>query len=86
MCGNTRPEDSPLGRGCGLVGEHVYVALKLKVTRASAHRDVWVTKTNCLGICPKRGATVAVYPVGNIIAGVEASDAEELFEDAVNSR
>jgi (2Fe-2S) ferredoxin len=84
VCGNTRPDDSPLGRGCGLVGEHVYDAFKLVVTRLGAHRDVWVTKTACLGICPKRGATVAVYGSGHgeIFAEVEASDAEEMIADA----
>ena len=88
VCGNTRPDDSPLGRGCGLVGNHVYDAFKLVVARAGAHRDVWITKTACLGICPKRGATVAVYGAGagaqrgEIFAEVEASDAEEMFAHA----
>ena len=30
------------------------------VFRRGAHQSVWVTRTQCLGICPKRGATVAV--------------------------
>jgi predicted metal-binding protein len=88
VCGNTRPNDSPLGRGCGLVGEHVYTAFKSIVAREGAFRDVWVTKTACLGICPKHGATVAVYRAekdgqrGEIFAEVEASDAEEMFAHA----
>ena len=80
VCGNTRPEESPLGRGCGLVGEHVYVTLKQEVTRAQAHVDVWITKTACLGLCPKRGATVAVYPLRKFFTEVEVADAKELFE------
>jgi (2Fe-2S) ferredoxin len=84
VCGNTRPDDSPLGRGCGLVGQHVYDAFKSVVARGGMHRDVWVTKTACLGICPKRGATVAVYGEGRseIFAEVEASDAEEMIANA----
>jgi (2Fe-2S) ferredoxin len=23
---------------------------------------IWITRTQCLGVCPKEGATVAVYP------------------------
>ncbi len=86
VCGNTRPEDSPLGRGCGLVGEHVYVALKQEVTQQRATSDVWVTKTACLGLCPKHGATVAVYPARVFYTEVEAGDAEELYQDHAKNR
>jgi (2Fe-2S) ferredoxin len=86
VCGNTRPDESPLGRGCGLVGEHVYVGLKQEVTRAQAHVDVWITKTACLGICPKRGATVAIYPTCQLFTEVEASDAKELYEHHAKRR
>jgi (2Fe-2S) ferredoxin len=58
----------------------VYVALKQEVARASAYVDVWVTKTACLGICPKHGATVAVYPAGELMSEVEAADAREIYE------
>jgi NADP-reducing hydrogenase subunit HndC len=86
VCGNTRPEESPLGRGCGLVGEHVYIALKQEVTRQGAVADAWVTKTACLGLCPKRGGTVAVYPGRVFYTEVEAGDAEELYENHAKAR
>ena len=52
-------EGSPLGPGCGAHGDAVYDALKTAV--AGDVRGTWVTRTQCLGICPKRGATVARY-------------------------
>jgi predicted metal-binding protein len=60
VCANER-EDVGLGPGCGARGEAVYVALKKLVAANGLVRDVWVTKTHCLGICPKHGATVARY-------------------------
>src|SRR4051794_3537266 len=84
VCANQR-EGSPLGPGCGNRGEEVYAALKAEVSRRSAFADVWVTKTHCLGICPKRGCTVARW--GNapdlrdvIVADVEPSDAPALID------
>lgn len=62
VCANRR-EGSPLGPGCGANGEEVYGALKSAVARIPGGTvAIWVTKTHCLGICPKRGCTVARYP------------------------
>jgi (2Fe-2S) ferredoxin len=58
VCANRR-EGSPLGPGCGAHGDAVYDALKQAV--AGDVRGTWVTKTHCLGICPKHGATIARY-------------------------
>jgi hypothetical protein len=61
VCANRR-EGSPLGPGCGARGDALYDALKAEVSARHAVNEVWVTKTSCLGICPKVGATVARYP------------------------
>lgn len=61
VCANHR-EGSPLGPGCGDRGEALYDALKNEVARQRRFADTWVTKTHCLGICPKNGVTVARYP------------------------
>jgi hypothetical protein len=60
VCANRR-SDSPLGPGCSAHGDAVYDALKHEVAARGRVRDVWITKTHCLGICPKAGATVARY-------------------------
>jgi (2Fe-2S) ferredoxin len=78
VCANRRAADDPLGAGCGDAGEATYAALKAEVARRGAFREVWVTKTHCLGICPKRGCTVAMYPSGDLFAEVDASDAAML--------
>lgn len=79
VCANRR-ERSPLGPGCGERGDAVYEALKREVAARGAVADVWITKTHCLGICPRRGATIARYPSATpIMAEVDASDAAALL-------
>ena len=81
VCANRR-EGSPLGPGCGERGDALYDALKAEVAARGVHVTTWVTKTHCLGICPKRGATVARYPGSEpIIADVEVGDVEALLGD-----
>jgi hypothetical protein len=63
VCTNaTRGEGSPLGPGCSEHGEAVYDALKREVASRGKTRETWITRTFCLGICPKNGATVGRYP------------------------
>src|SRR6185503_9424228 len=83
VCANRREEGSPLGTGCGDRGEALYDALKGEVSRRGLIARTWVTKTHCLGICPKRGATVARYAgspasAPTILADVEVGDAATL--------
>lgn len=79
VCANRR-EGSPLGPGCGERGEALYEALKAEVAVRRQHVEIWVTKTHCLGICPKRGATVARYPsAAPIVADVELGDVDALL-------
>ncbi len=79
VCANRRAADAPLGPGCGDAGEATYAALKAEVAQRSAYQTIWVTKTHCLGVCPKRGCTVAVHPPGALFAEVEAGDAAMLM-------
>ena len=53
ICANRR-EGFPLGPGCGDRGDAVYDALKREVAVRGAVATTWITKTFCLGICPKR--------------------------------
>jgi (2Fe-2S) ferredoxin len=85
VCANRRAADDPLGGGCGDAGDAVFDALKAEVARRGAYRAVWVTRTHCLGICPKRGATVAVYPRQAILTEIEATDAPSLFDRALQA-
>jgi len=83
VCANRRPEDSPLGAGCGDAGDQVFDAMKQEVAKRGAYRSVWVTRTLCLGVCPKKGCTVATYPRQRIVSEVEPADAIALFESAL---
>ncbi len=83
VCTNRR-QGSPLGPGCADRGDVVYDALKREVARSGATNHTWITKTHCLGICPKSGATVARYPARagrrSIETEVAADDAMSLLE------
>jgi (2Fe-2S) ferredoxin len=72
--------------GCGARGEVVYEALKAEVARRGAHRAIWVTRTHCIGICPKRGCTVASYPERAIERDVELADVPALLARAPGRR
>jgi hypothetical protein len=94
VCANRRAPDAPLGPGCGDAGDEVYARLKDEVARRGAFREVWVTRTYCLGVCPKRGATVAAYGRRGdassaleqaIWSEVEPGDAAALFAQAVDA-
>lgn len=61
VCANRRDASSPLGPGCGDHGEEAYAALKDEVARRGAFASAWITKTHCLGVCPKSGCTIAMY-------------------------
>ena len=79
VCANRR-EGSPLGPGCAERGDALYDALKEEVAARREVAAIWVTKTHCLGICPKRGATVARYPSSAPIrSDVELADVPELL-------
>lgn len=82
VCANRRAPDDPLGAGCGDAGDAVFAAMKAEVAKRGAFRAVWVTRTYCLGICPKAGCTVATYPAARITRDVEPADARSLFEQS----
>ena len=86
VCTNRREGSSPLGAGCADRGERVYEWMKAEVARRGAYGAVWVTRTLCLGSCPKRGTTVAVYPAQRIVTEVEVEDAPEVFRAALGAR
>lgn len=86
VCTNRR-DDAGLGTGCGARGDELYDALKEEVRLHGWIADVWVTRTHCLGVCPKKGATVARYPHARpIVADVVPEDARSLIEDARKHR
>jgi (2Fe-2S) ferredoxin len=86
VCVNRRPAGDPLGEGCADRGEAVYAALKREVTTTRNAARVWVTRTHCLGVCPKVGATVARYPVSALYTEVDSSDAPTLLHTALEAR
>ena len=84
VCGNRR-EGSSLGSGCADRGQALYDALKSEVARTRRVAEIWVTRTQCLGICPKDGVTVARYPSSEpILSDVQLADVPELLAGATD--
>jgi (2Fe-2S) ferredoxin len=84
VCTHHREPDDPLGAGCDARGRAVYDALKAAVATRGATRTTWVTRAHCLGVCPKRGATVAAYGArdGQVYTEVEPGSADALLTGA----
>ncbi len=81
VCANRR-EGSPLGPGCAERGDALYDAIKEAIAARRSIATIWVTKTHCLGICPKHGVTVARYPSPEpILSDVEVGDVEALLAE-----
>ena len=82
VCTNRRSAHDPLGAGCGDRGEAVYEALRAEIGRRGAWRSVWLARSGCIGVCPKKGCTV--------VAGsarydeVSPADAKTLIFSALN--
>lgn len=81
VCANQREADSPLGTGCAERGEEVYAALKAWVAERGLYASIWVTKTHCLGICPKTGCTIALHPGAEIVSELTKEDAVKIIEE-----
>jgi predicted metal-binding protein len=85
VCTNRREPGSPLGEGCGSRGDALYAAFKAEVDRRRGHASLWITRTHCLGVCPRTGATVAVHASDarpgepRVFSEVEPEDAIELL-------
>lgn len=74
VCTNHREPSSPLGTGCAERGERVYDALKGEVGRRGLAASAWITRTACLGVCPKVGCTVVRHPGGAVFTQVDLGD------------
>lgn len=62
VCNNRRDEGDSLGAGCGDRGDEVHDEMRAEIGRRGAWGEVWLARSGCLGVCPKRGCTVAVTP------------------------
>jgi (2Fe-2S) ferredoxin len=82
VCGNRRAADDPLGSGCAERGDAVYDALKAAGGRRGLVARVWVTKTYCLGLCPRSGCTVGVYPARAFFTEVTPADVDAILARA----
>jgi len=79
VCVNRRSPEDPLGSGCAERGEAVYEALRAELSARGERAVVWIARTYCLGLCPRRGAAVAVYPGKTLFTEVTPADVPELM-------
>lgn len=85
VCANARAADDPLRSGCGAAGPAVFAALKSAVLGAGAARGVWVTRTACLGHCPRVGCAVVIHPRNEHRVEVTADDAPALLREVLRA-
>lgn len=85
VCENVR-HGSPLGPGCGARGTEVATTLRDAVLRSGIVQHVWVTSTRCLGLCPKKGTAVALYPHGGLFVEVTKDDCKALLSLATEPK
>src|SRR5690242_2094843 len=83
VCANARAPDDPLASACGTAGPGVCGAIKRAVGAAGRVRDVWVTRTGCLGHCPPKGCSVALYPENEQFVNVTEGDAAAIVAAAL---
>lgn len=62
-------------------GERVLATLREARAVRGLVREVFITETRCLGVCPEKGATVVVYPDGTWYVGVAPPDVAEIVEE-----
>jgi len=69
-------------QSCGEQGGNAVLAALLRARQDKRLvTQVYVTETKCLGPCPEKGATVAVYPDNVWYTSVSTSDVGEIVEE-----
>ncbi|MCA9774898.1 MAG: (2Fe-2S) ferredoxin domain-containing protein [Myxococcales bacterium] len=66
---------------CGAQGgKEIREALKEAVGKLKLKPRLRVSQTGCLGVCPRSGVTIAVYPENLVYTEVEVADVPALIE------
>lgn len=85
VCTNVRAAEDPLKSACGAHGLPVFNALRAEASRLGVSGAVWITRSGCLGHCPRDGCSVVVYPRGGQWTDVRTEDTEALLREAITS-
>lgn len=85
VCTNARGESDPLRSGCGEAGPGVFTALRSGALRAGLSRDLWVTRSGCLGHCPAQGCAVVLHPQNRHLVEVEVGDVAQVLHLAADT-
>jgi predicted metal-binding protein len=86
VCTNAREASDPLRSGCGAHGPRVYQSLKRAVAEHGRVADVWITRSLCLGQCPRDGCAVAIQPANEHFVDVKDVDAAVLMARALGAK
>jgi len=80
VCTNRRPADASMPSCAAHGGVDIVAALRRARTEHGVASSVFVTETTCLGVCPREGTTVVVYPEAAWYVGVTPADVPEIVE------
>ena len=87
VCTNRRHADASMPSAEPTAATGVLAGLLDQRAARGLYREIFVTETACLGVCPIAGATVVVYPEAVWYVGVAAGDVAEVFEQhLINGR
>ncbi|MFO0562970.1 MAG: (2Fe-2S) ferredoxin domain-containing protein [Polyangiales bacterium] len=85
VCTNQRAADDPLVSACGATGPAVFEAVRGEVRSRAMLATLWVTRTGCLGQCPRGGCAVVVHPPGVQLVDVRPEDASSVVDLAIRA-
>jgi (2Fe-2S) ferredoxin len=80
VCNNRRGGETGL-QSCGEQdGSEIFTALLSARQEKRMVTQIFITETKCLGPCPERGTTIAVYPENVWYTSVTLDDLAEIIE------
>ncbi len=80
VCNNCRSTEAGLQSCSEQGGQEIFTELLRARQENRMVTQVFITETKCLGPCPERGATVAVYPDNVWYTSVTTDDVDEIVE------
>jgi predicted metal-binding protein len=85
VCVNQRHPDHPTPSCRPTITPEQINKLKLWVSQQGLARDVYVTKSKCLGFCDPKFSVAVIYPKGRFVKYLKIEELKELIMQELNS-
>ena len=75
MCVNDRSKLEIKKDSCGpKISSETFLEVKTWVQENNLSKDIYITRTYCLGACNSKGGSILIYPKGKYYIGIENSE------------